>query len=162
MRPGFVLDVGCGIGRNLHHLGGTGVGVDHNPDCVETCRESGLTAFTTDQFALSEHAVGEHFDSLLLAHVVEHMTAEEAAGLVRRYLPFVRPDARTIIITPQQRGQRSDQTHVTYFDPEAIRVLAVQAGLEVESIRSFPFPRLVGRWFTHNETVSVLRRVSPR
>ncbi len=32
---GFTLDVGCGIGRNLVHLGGQGVGIDHNPDSIE-------------------------------------------------------------------------------------------------------------------------------
>src|SRR5215510_1679018 len=30
LKPGYVLDVGCGIGRNLRHLDGHGVGVDHN------------------------------------------------------------------------------------------------------------------------------------
>ncbi len=38
LEPGFVLDVGCGLGRNLRHLEGNGVGVDHNPDAVEACR----------------------------------------------------------------------------------------------------------------------------
>jgi len=30
LRLGFVLDVGCGVGRNLAHLDGNGVGVDPN------------------------------------------------------------------------------------------------------------------------------------
>jgi hypothetical protein len=34
-QPGFVLDIGCGIGRNLEHVDGHGVGIDHNPACVE-------------------------------------------------------------------------------------------------------------------------------
>ncbi|MGH3982953.1 MAG: hypothetical protein ACRDST_09810 [Pseudonocardiaceae bacterium] len=42
-----VLDVSCGIGRNLAHLGAGSVGVDHNRHSVRTCRDRGLTAFTS-------------------------------------------------------------------------------------------------------------------
>ena len=31
---GRTLDVGCGLGRNLAHLDGRGVGVDHNPASI--------------------------------------------------------------------------------------------------------------------------------
>jgi hypothetical protein len=30
LNPGFTLEIGCGIGRNLLQLGGTGVGTDTN------------------------------------------------------------------------------------------------------------------------------------
>src|SRR5262245_23737089 len=43
---GFVLDVGCGVGRNLAHLDGRGVGVDPNTDCVEAAKQRGLRAYT--------------------------------------------------------------------------------------------------------------------
>ena len=39
--PGFTLDIGCGLGRNLSHLDGNGVGVDHNPDSVAIARSRG-------------------------------------------------------------------------------------------------------------------------
>jgi len=42
-----VLDIGCGIGRNLGHLAPRGVGVDHNEHSVEICRKLGLTAATS-------------------------------------------------------------------------------------------------------------------
>jgi SAM-dependent methyltransferase len=32
LAPGFTLDVGCGVGRNLAHLDGLAVGVDANAD----------------------------------------------------------------------------------------------------------------------------------
>lgn len=158
LQPGFVLDVGCGIGRNLEHLDGNGVGVDHNLDCVAACRAAGLTAFTPSEFAGSEYAADGRFDSLLSAHVLEHMTEAEAIELVDAHLRFVRPGGRIIVITPQERGQRSDPTHVEFVDGDAVRDLAERLELEVVSIGSFPFPRAVGRIFTHNETVSVLRR----
>lgn len=157
LQPGFVLDVGCGIGRNLKHLDGNGVGVDHNPDCVAACRADGLVAFTPDEFAASEYAVPHRFDSVLFAHVLEHMTIDEAVELVGANVKFVRRGGRVLVITPQERGQRSDSTHVTFIDRGAIRRIASKLNMEVTSVASFPFTRQVGRVFTYNETVSVLR-----
>ena len=34
LKPGFVLDIGCGVGRNLPHLDGHGIGIDHNETSV--------------------------------------------------------------------------------------------------------------------------------
>src|SRR4051794_27828148 len=42
LEPGFTLDIGCGLGRNLSHLGGDGVGIDHNEESVATARARGL------------------------------------------------------------------------------------------------------------------------
>jgi SAM-dependent methyltransferase len=156
--PGFTLDVGCGIGRNLGHLRGNGVGVDHNPAAVATARERGLTAFTTDEFDGSAYDVPGRFDHLLLAHVVEHCTEDEAVALVARYVGDVRPGGTVVVITPQEAGQRTDATHVTFCDHDVAARILARAGVRVEASgaarRSFPFPRIVGRVFPYNEFVT--------
>jgi len=156
MRPGFVLDIGCGIGRNLAHINGNGVGVDHNPTSVAACVSAGLTAFLPDEFSRSEFAADNMFDTVLLAHVIEHMTEAEAAELIGAYRAYLRPGGRVILITPQERGQASDSTHVRFVDHAAVHGLASQLDLAVVSLRSFPLPRAAGRVFTYNETVAVL------
>ncbi len=83
---GFVLDVGCGLGRNLEHLDRNGVGVDHNAHSVEIARSRGCTAFTPDAFLASEYAVPGRFDGLLLAHVVEHLERDDRRWRERRRL----------------------------------------------------------------------------
>jgi SAM-dependent methyltransferase len=157
LEPGFTLDVGCGLGRNLGHLDGHGVGVDHNPDSVAIARARGLTAFTPDEFAASEYATPGRFDALLCAHVVEHMHRDEAVELLRPYLPSVRGGGKVIMITPQERGFRSDPTHVEFVDFDALHDLVMRLGLAPESQRSFPLPRSAGRVFTYNEFVVVAR-----
>jgi 2-polyprenyl-3-methyl-5-hydroxy-6-metoxy-1,4-benzoquinol methylase len=155
--PGFTLDVGCGLGRNLTHLDGNGVGIDHNSDSVAVARRRGLKAFTPDEFERSEYAQPGTFDSLLCAHVVEHMPADVAVELLRPFVAYVRPGGKVILITPQERGFRSDPTHVEYFDFAALDRLVGALGLVRQSARSFPLPRAAGHVFTHNEFVVVAR-----
>ena len=79
---GYVLDIGCGIGRNLGHLDGNGVGVDVSPTSIAEARARGLVAYTAEEFPTSPDAQPERYDSLLFAHVLEHMTHAEASDLV--------------------------------------------------------------------------------
>src|SRR6266508_3208086 len=53
LSPGFTLDIGCGIGRNLLHLNGQGIGIDHNVQSIELVRKQGLMASTPEEFQVS-------------------------------------------------------------------------------------------------------------
>jgi 2-polyprenyl-3-methyl-5-hydroxy-6-metoxy-1,4-benzoquinol methylase len=158
LRLGYTLDVGCGIGRNLSHLGGNGVGVDHNATSVAACRALGFEAFTVDDFMASDHARPGRFDSMLAAHVLEHAPEPEARGIMEMYLPYVRDGGRVVFITPQERGFASDATHVRFVAFEESADMACALGLTVEKQYSFPFPRSAGKIFTYNEFVTVARK----
>ncbi|MXG89793.1 class I SAM-dependent methyltransferase [Nocardioides flavescens] len=148
---GRTLDVGCGIGRNLVSLSADSVGVDHNTESVEEARRRGFTAFDADQWADSELRVPASFDSLLLAHVIEHMDEPSAVSLMEEYLPYLKPGGTVFFICPQERGYTTDATHVRFVDLDALEALCQRVGLEVEKRYSFPFPRAAGRVFTYNE-----------
>lgn len=156
---GRVLDVGCGIGRCLDFVRPRGVGVDPNVTAVAVCRGNGHQAFTPDEFAamVQSSAASPQFDTLLCSHVLEHLDEPTGVELIRRYLPHVAAGGRVVLIAPQERGQRSDATHVRMMDVGALTALAIQCGLTVERISSFPLPRPFGRWFIYNETVTVAR-----
>lgn len=152
MKLGRTLDVGCGRGRNLTHLPTGSVGVDHNPDSIAQARADGCEAYTVDEFFDNpEIARAGRFDSLLAAHLIEHLTADEARAILGSYLPFVQPGGRIVFVTPQERGYASDMTHVAFTDFDQLRKLCTDLGLEVESQHSFPFPRRFGKIFIYNE-----------
>lgn len=153
---GRTLDIGCGIGRNLVDLDPGSVGVDHNEQSVTAARSRGCEAMTPDEF-IGSGAPGS-FDSLLFAHVLEHMPKDDAAELVGRYLPYLRTDGRVVVIVPQEAGFRSDPTHVEFIGDPEIEEIADSLGLSVARSYSFPFPRVVGRWFRYNETVVIAER----
>jgi SAM-dependent methyltransferase len=160
LAPGRFLEVGCGIGRNLFNARdfAEGLGVDHNPTSVEVAQGRGLDAMTTAQFLASDRARPGSFDTLLLSHLLEHLSPAEALRLLRDFLPFIRPGGKVILVTPQERGFASDPTHFTFFDLAACAALLAEAGVAVERQRSFPFPRWAGRVFTYNEFVTVGRK----
>jgi SAM-dependent methyltransferase len=157
LKLGFILDVGCGLGRNLSHIGGNGVGIDHNPRSVAFARTRGLTAFTPEDFESSEFNRPSMFDSLLLAHVAEHMTEAQAALLIKKYARLLKPKSRLVIICPQEMGFKADTTHVDFMDFEKIKNVASQVGAVPLAQYSFPFPRFCGRFFRYNEFVFVGR-----
>ena len=157
LQPGRMLDVGCGIGRNLGHVEGNGVGVDHNEASVIEARKAGFTAYTPDEFATSPHAAPGAFDSMLVAHVLEHIDAELADSLLADYLRYVRPGGKVIIITPQEKGFTTDATHIRFVDAAVSEGHLRRAGVTVERSYSFPFPRVAGKTFPYNEFVVVGR-----
>lgn len=151
------LDVGCGIGRNLHSLPTGSMGVDHNATSVQLCREAGLSALTTDEFLEQDAAEHGGFGGMLAAHLVEHLPAGGAVDVLAPYLPYLAPDAKIVLICPQERGFASDPTHTVFADQPRLGALARQLGLRVEKQYSFPLPRFTGKVFTYNEFVTVAR-----
>jgi len=134
------------------------VGLDHNPHSVRAARDRGLSAYLPDEFLTSTDATLAGFDTIVLGHVLEHLTAEQGADLLRTYLPFLRPGGGVFVITPQEAGYRSDATHVTFLDLDGVSGILASIGVRVELARSFPFPRVVGRIFKYNEFVTLGRR----
>ena len=157
--PGFTLDIGCGIGRNLQHLPGHSVGIDTNEYCVRAARTRGFTAFTPDEFRRStEYNRPNRFDAILLAHVAEHMTEDQVVALLQEYEALMRPGGKLILISPQEAGFRSDPTHVELMDFTRLARISGRLRFQPERAFSFPFPRWAGRLFTYNEFVVVSRK----
>jgi 2-polyprenyl-3-methyl-5-hydroxy-6-metoxy-1,4-benzoquinol methylase len=159
--PGFTLDIGCGIGRNLLHLPGHSVGIDVNEHCVRAAKARGLTAFTPSEFRRSaEYNRPARFDALLLAHVAEHMTEDQVVVLLEEYEALLRPGGKLILISPQEAGFRSDRTHIQLMDFARLARISRRLGCDLEQSFSFPFPRWAGRLFTYNEFVVVGRKAT--
>jgi len=157
LHMGRMLDIGCGIGRNLINLGG-GVGIDPNVSAVEIACSRGLTAYTPEAFLTSLDYQQASYDSLLLSHVAEHIGVAETISLVARYLNLLKPAGQVVMIAPQEAGYRSDATHVAFIDFARLREINAALGLVESRVYSFPFPRIMGKLFRYNEFVFVSRR----
>jgi SAM-dependent methyltransferase len=154
---GQVLEVGCGIGRNLRNLEGRSVGVDTNASAVQVAVAQGFPAFTLDEWADSPLARPGSFGTLLLSHVLEHLDFTDAHELIGGYLPYVRPGGLVVIECPQEVGYRSDHTHIRWVDEAEIVKQCAALDLTVERQFSFPFPRALGKAFIYNQFEAVAR-----
>lgn len=151
---GRTLDVGCGIGRNLANLSKDSVGVDHNAHSVELARRTGHSAFTVAEFMGDKKKHPKNsFDSMLLAHVLEHMSTDDGIKIIKEYLPYVK--SKVVIICPQEKGFTTDDTHVNFLTHGDIEEILKTCGLKIEKSYSFPFQKSIGKVFTYNETVVV-------
>lgn len=156
LKLGKTLDVGCGIGRNLGNLSKDSVGVDHNKHAIKIAQNKGYNAFTVDEFKNQKEFKKNSFESMLFAHVLEHLTIDESKGILKEYLPYV--SDKVVIICPQEKGYTTDSTHVTFLNHKDIEQLLESLGLTIEKSYSFPFMRNAGKIFTYNETVVVARK----
>lgn len=152
---GETLEVGSGIGRLLQHLPKGSIGVDHNEHSVQKARALGTESYTTKEFFANKKLTAKKFDSMLMAHLLEHLTPAETNSILDEYLPFVRKKGKVVVICPQEKGYTTDETHVTFLTPEAIADILRDKGMTVEKAYSFPFHRRVGKIFIYNETVVV-------
>lgn len=155
---GTTLDVGCGLGRNLAYLPKGSVGVDHNPRAIEIARSRGLDALTVEEFELRASQEHGRFDSILLAHIVEHLSPADAEALLADYLPYLKPGGKVFMVCPQERGYNSDPTHVWFAQGHDLEALSRRVGLVPVKSFSFPFPRSLGRVFIYNETCVLAAR----
>lgn len=155
LQLGPTLDVGCGIGRHLSNLPQGSVGVDHNKESVSIAKKTGHKAYTTDQFFKKEIPKNS-FDSMLLAHVLEHMSTSQGKKIIKDYLPFVKKNI--VVICPQEKGFPTDDTHVNFLTHSDIEEILKSLGLIIHKSYSFPFHKRVGKVFTHNETIVVARK----
>lgn len=156
---GKTLDVGCGIGRNLGYLNAQSVGVDHNADSIATARERGLTAYTSvDFFDNTEVSAPGTYDSMLAAHLVEHLTPDEAVEILQSYIPCLKSGGRVVLICPQEAGYKTDATHVSFTDFDLLNKVGHRLGLTEQIHYSFPFHRRAGKIFPYNEFVYIGRK----
>lgn len=158
LRPGRVLDVGAGIGRNLEHLEAESVGIEMNRAALEVLRKKGLRAHHPDEFLHSPDNEAGAFDTILFSHVAEHMSLQDFTSCVRGYFGSLRGGGRLIVICPQEKGFASDDTHVEFMDHDKIAQAVEPLGFVEERRFSFPFPRWFGRHFRYNEFVTVFRK----
>jgi 2-polyprenyl-3-methyl-5-hydroxy-6-metoxy-1,4-benzoquinol methylase len=150
---GAVLDVGCGLGTIIPMLSADQpyVGVEVNVALVEHLRRQ----FPGRRFEVRDVdreplALGdEHFDTVLMIAVIEHLHHPEwVLNQVRHYL---RPEGRVVVTTPTPLGHQVHRwgtrlglfvpeaaaEHKGQFDRPAMAQLLARVGMTIEHYQRF-------------------------
>lgn len=150
LRPGRVVDVGCGSGRDLMTLrqaGWTVKGVESNPDAVRRARAAGLDVLegTIEEARLSPGSA----DLVTMFHVLEHVPAPVA--LAREVGRILSPTGVLLVHVPNFGGlnarlfrkfwyELDAPRHVNFFTIETARRMLAQAGLRLRHAGTRPAP----------------------
>ena len=140
LKPGRLLDAGCGGGEFLalaQGAGWSGVGFDYEERMIARARARGVEAHasTFEDFCASRRE-GE-FDAAVLFDVLEH--TPEPAELVDRLAPLLKPGGVLAVTLPNARRplpfvrEEHDYPphHFTRWTPEALRGFLERRGFEV-------------------------------
>lgn len=157
-----VLDVGCGVGRNLDFLTSIGFknicGVDINPSLVAANVARGFEC-------LLPKDIGERkFDLIVISHVVEHFDHLSLLDFLSEYIQKLNANGKLLIITPlPTRIFYNDFDHVRPYLPIGFdmvygyRLAQIQWQskhlMELEDIRFYKLPyrlQFYRRFFVKN------------
>lgn len=143
LKPGNLLDVGCGNGgflARMQKLGWTGTGVDFDAKAIGHAKKrygSSLTFMHTD---LAGAGFGENtFDALTMSHVIEHVP--DPVSLLAQARRVLKPGGRAVITTPniKSHGHKKfgrcwwgldSPRHLQVFSTSALANCARKAGFE--------------------------------
>lgn len=150
-----VLDVGCGVGSNLHLLNSTGfrvIGIDSEIYSLFFAnKSSGVPLLNADLLALpfKSNSVG----LIIATDILEHVE-EDIAGL-KEIHRVLKPSGQVIITVPAFQALRGIQDivgmHKRRYSKKELTQKIVQGGFTISKSSYFNFilffPILLARWF---------------
>ena len=146
---GPILDVGCGTGIMLEHLGALGqpTGLDFSATALEFCRKRGADRLVQARGEQLPFADGS-FNAVTAFGVVEHIDADRQA--VEEWARVLRPGGELVLLTSAYQwlwsGHDVSNHHTRRYLTKEITQLLRTAGLEptkVSYVNSILFPPIL-------------------
>jgi len=95
-----ILDVGCGVGRNLKLLRSLNYkkiyGTDISVDMINISKKEGLNVFLPEDIRSNQ----KQFDVLIFSHVLEHVNEDCIQKFLEEYFRLLKDNGKIIILTP--------------------------------------------------------------
>jgi 2-polyprenyl-3-methyl-5-hydroxy-6-metoxy-1,4-benzoquinol methylase len=147
IKPGKVLDVGCGNGSFLGLMRSAGwdvAGLETDPKAAKLASERLGIPVRTGQLCQETYETGS-FDAVTLHHVIEHVY--DPPGLMAECRRILKPDGLLVVATPNLAGVGhrwfganwrglEPPRHLYLFTSDALADCARSAGIRVKLLRT--------------------------
>ena len=150
LRPGTLVEIGCGDGALLAELGARGVapvldGFELSPPAAEIARERGVARHIEVFDGHDVPAEDGAYDLAILSHVLEHVPEpmsllREAARVAPAVLVEVPLEDNRSARRDEKREEAARIGHIQFLDRAAVHALIRVAGLTVAAELSDPLP----------------------
>ncbi|MFA5275721.1 MAG: methyltransferase domain-containing protein [Candidatus Omnitrophota bacterium] len=140
MENGPVLDAGCGSGIFLELLKESnreGIGVDINDEYVAVCVRKGLKVSKTELLEFLK-TTDLNLSGVFAAHIIEHLSGEQAFELLKLFFMKLAPGGRVVIITPNTKDLGVitetfwlDLTHIRPYPMGLLEKLFTDIGFKI-------------------------------
>lgn len=132
------IEIAAGQGFFLDQVkasGGIMAGVEIDPELCTQIRQRGLTVHQQNFFDFLESSPDNHFDGCMAAHIIEHLTPQDATRLLTLLYRVMKAGSPLVILTPNIANLRKaagdfwrDPTHVRPYPFQALEKLFKMTG----------------------------------
>ena len=155
-----VLDLCCGWGFYFK-INPNARGIDLDRTCVEYLVGQGYNVRQGDITAGLPFP-DDAFDLVLTHDALEHFSLVKVKKIFENVHRILRKDGTFMNIIPNRKGYeyglKTDCGHRHFITAKEIQDIAGKQFIVVKSY-PYPFPRIIGQYFTHNKEVVILRKV---
>lgn len=144
-----ILDVGCGEGLYLSYLKKHNIratGIEAHRATAKRARDKKLDVVIGDAFRVLPKLRGRS-GAVVISHLIEHLSGDQAARLMRLAYNCLRPGGRILVLTPNPRNIKTlawtfweDPTHVRPYSLPALSRLFDEAGFHAVALKELPEP----------------------
>ena len=143
---GFILDVGCGYGKNLKLLSEAGyqvLGIEKSKQIVENNKKKGLKCIHVDELK----KINQEFDAIIMSHVIEHISPDNLKDFIDSYLSYLKSNGYLIIATPLLTSYFYDDfDHSKPYHPVGINMVFGGSDAQVQYYSKNKI-KLIDIWF---------------
>ncbi len=154
-----VLDLGCGWGFYFK-INPKAYGIDFDKNCVNYLKNSGYKVIKGD--IRKRLQFQDNFFSRVIAHdVLEHFELNEIKKILLEAHRILKLRGLFLILIPNYKGfkygLRTNVGHKHFIFPKEI-FLITKGKFIIEKHYSYPLPRFIGNYFTHNKEIIILKK----
>jgi SAM-dependent methyltransferase len=155
-----ILDLCCGYGFYFH-INKNAFGIDGDLDCAREISHRINKQITIANINYGLPYQSKSFSYVISHDVFEHFEISQLEFIIHEVFRVLKPRGKLIILVPNWKGYKYGINlnigHKTFITREIIDYLAKENFIVQENY-SEPFPRFIGKYFTHNKEIFILEK----